>query len=54
MADQVQSPGPAAMRQLDEKMARAVVNLAHLQQWESTDGQPGAEGTETGSERKAL
>lgn len=49
------SPGPAAaLGQLDEKMARAVVNMVHLQQWDNADAQPGVEGTETGSERKAL
>lgn len=52
-ADQCQSPGPAALRQLDEKIARAMVNMVYLQQWENANPQPGAQGTETGSERKA-
>lgn len=52
--DQGQSPDPAALRQLDEKVAHAIVNMAYLQQWGNHKTQPGAEGTETGREGKAL
>lgn len=53
-ADPGRSPGPAALRQLDEKMARAAANVDYLQQWEDADARPGAEGSETGSESEAL
>lgn len=54
MEDQGQSPDPAALRRLDEKMARAMVNMAYLRQWGNTKAQPGAEGTKRRSESKAL
>lgn len=52
-ADTGRSPGPAALGQLDEKMARAAANMDYLQQWDA-DARPGAEGSETGSESKAF
>lgn len=45
-ADPGRSPGAGAVRQLDEKMARAAANMDYFQQWENTDARSGAEGSE--------
>lgn len=47
--NQGQSPDVAALGQLDEKVARAMVNMAYLQQCGNTKTQLGAEGTKTES-----
>lgn len=44
----------AALRQLDENIARAMANMDYPPQWNDSDSQPGEEGNETGSESKAV
>lgn len=44
----------AALRQLDENIARAMANMDYPPQWNHSDSQPGEEGNETGSESKTV
>lgn len=44
----------AALRELDENIARAMANMDYPPQWNNSDSQPGKEGNERGSESKTV